>query len=511
MKKLVLFSFVVMFFIPVSAFADTDRGLLLNQSKKTALVIGNSLYKSAPLKNPQNDASDMAALLKTKGFDTTLVLNGTQREMEKAIRRFGKKIMKGGIGLFYYAGHGMQVDGVNYLIPVGADITAEDEIKYKAVNTNMILSKMETANNSLNMIFLDACRNNPFARSFRSGNQGLAQMDVTRGSLIAFATSPGRTAADGDGRNGLFTKHLIEKMNEPGLEVSSLLKSVRKSVRVNSENKQIPWDVSSLEGDFYFTPLNNLSKAVKNEVKTRKTDNRDEDSEIWEMIRDSEVIDDFQYYLDTFPNGRYRKAAEFKIKKLSRRPAKKPVQQQAVSVGFTPEEWEQLDNRRPGASITYPDGKIRIQGAHWTNGRVKNGYADGNGVQSTKSFNFVGKKSRIKFKMISPSKYAAIDIKPLHVPVKGMSTNNSWAGSKVIRSGVWYYQTTTVDQKGRWKVILSTGNYADKSGSKVFSLSGKMKSDQLEKLKDSPFLACFGDNYAGTSAVLYLAEARIEN
>jgi formylglycine-generating enzyme required for sulfatase activity len=231
-----------------------NRGLdVTSQSNRIALVIGNGAYKVGPLKNPVNDASDIASVLKQKGFSVSLLTNATQRQMEKAIGQFGKQLRDGGVGLFFYAGHGMQVSGSNYLIPIGANIEAESDIKYESVNANRVLSKMEEAGNDLNMVFLDACRNNPFARSFRSSGKGLAQMDAPKGSFVAFATAPGSIASDGTGRNGLFTGELIQHMQVPGLELTKMMKEVRKQVLRESEDKQTPWDVSSLTGDFYFT------------------------------------------------------------------------------------------------------------------------------------------------------------------------------------------------------------------------------------------------------------------
>jgi uncharacterized caspase-like protein len=147
-----------------------------------ALVIGNSGYKAAPLRNPVNDARAMARVLAETGFAVTLIEDATQAGMRRAIRTFGDELARGGVGLFFYAGHGMQVRGKNFLIPVNADIQREDEVEDQAVDANLVLSKMDTARNTLNVMILDACRNNPFQRSFRSGAQGLAQMDAPSGN-----------------------------------------------------------------------------------------------------------------------------------------------------------------------------------------------------------------------------------------------------------------------------------------------------------------------------------------
>jgi formylglycine-generating enzyme required for sulfatase activity/uncharacterized caspase-like protein len=222
------------------------------KNQRAALVIGNSAYKTSPLANPVNDANDMAALLEKLDFHVTKLTDASRREMKEAINAFGKRLRKGGTGLFYFAGHGVQVEGINYLIPIGAIIESERDVQYESVNANRVLSKMQDAGNPLNMVFLDACRNNPFARMFRSAQQGLAPMDAPKGSLVAFATAPGNTAADGTGRNGVFTKHLITQMPLPGLEIGLMMRRVRAGVQADTGDKQTPFELSSLTGSFYF-------------------------------------------------------------------------------------------------------------------------------------------------------------------------------------------------------------------------------------------------------------------
>jgi len=226
-----------------------------NAERRLALVIGNSAYKTSPLRNPVNDARAMAGALTETGFAVTLVEDGTQAGMRRAIRNFGDELARGGVGLFYYAGHGMQVRGRNFLIPVNADIQREDEVEDQAVDANLMLSKMDTAKNALNIMILDACRNNPFHRSFRSAAQGLAQMDAPSGTLIAFATAPGSVAADGEGENGTYTKHLLEQIRKPGTPVEQLFKQVRNGVMADTKERQVPWESSSLRGDFFFLML----------------------------------------------------------------------------------------------------------------------------------------------------------------------------------------------------------------------------------------------------------------
>ena len=220
--------------------------------RRLALVIGNGAYPTAPLKNPVNDATDMAAALARLGFEVMLLKDASMQQMETAVREFGLRLRQGGMGLFYYAGHGVQVAGNNYLVPVNAVIQSESDVRFGCLDAGLVLGKVEDAGNGLNLVILDACRNNPFARSFRSADPGLAKMDAPTGSLIAYATSPGRTASDGNDRNGLYTQHLLRNIATPGLSVEELFKRVRMGVAQESAKKQVPWEASSLIGQFSF-------------------------------------------------------------------------------------------------------------------------------------------------------------------------------------------------------------------------------------------------------------------
>jgi uncharacterized caspase-like protein len=166
----------------------------LQTEKRVALVIGNGAYHDSPLRNPVNDARLMSATLKSLGFKVLTGENLNQKEMKRIIREFGQQIKSSGVGLFYYAGHGIQSNGRNYLIPIGADITKEQDIELEALDAGYALAEMEAAQNRMNIVILDACRNNPFGRSYRSANRGLAQMTAPSGTFIAYATAPGSVA-----------------------------------------------------------------------------------------------------------------------------------------------------------------------------------------------------------------------------------------------------------------------------------------------------------------------------
>jgi uncharacterized caspase-like protein len=236
--------------------------------RRVALVIGNSAYKQAPLLNPGNDARAMAQVLRESGFAVKELRNLNQAGMRRAIREFGDDIAKGGVGLFFFAGHGMQIRGRNFLIPVGSDIEREDEVEDQAVDARLVLEKMASAKNALNIVILDACRNNPFISSFRSSIVGLAAMDAPAGTLVAFSTAPGQVAADGTGDNGLYTQHLVSYMREPGLKVEDVFKRVRSAVRQESGGRQTPWENTSLEADFYFKARD--PRAVAEEKRERE-------------------------------------------------------------------------------------------------------------------------------------------------------------------------------------------------------------------------------------------------
>jgi hypothetical protein len=248
--KHVLMLLLLCAYLPLQSQATVE-----DTRNRVALVIGNGDYLAGPLKNTVNDARSVARALRTAGFDVMLRENLSNKdEMKRVIREFGMKLRSGGVGLFYYAGHGMQVNGYNYIIPVNAVITIEQEVEYEAVDVGFVMAYMENVDNSVNIVILDACRNNPFARSFRDARQGLVGMTAPTGTLIAYATAPGSVASDGDGVNGLYTQELLKQINTPGLKVEDVFKNVRRNVLDQSDGRQTPWESSSLIGDFYFFP-----------------------------------------------------------------------------------------------------------------------------------------------------------------------------------------------------------------------------------------------------------------
>lgn len=237
--------------------------------RRSALVIGNSAYVRRPLPNPVNDAQAMATTLKSLGFNVDHLENTSKSQMSEAIRRFGDNLKRGGVGLFYFAGHGLQINGDNFLLPLDDDIT-RDNVQDKGVAARAVLQEMSQAKNRMNVVILDACRDNPFRQSVSrgltqpdagsnrtrsdSGGGGLAAMEALVGTMIAFATAPDSVAADGAGRNGVYTEHLLRHLAEPGLKIEDVFKRTRFAVRQETSGQQVPWENTSLEEDFLLYP-----------------------------------------------------------------------------------------------------------------------------------------------------------------------------------------------------------------------------------------------------------------
>ena len=300
-----------------------------SSDQRLALVIGNSAYRVGPLRNPANDARAMAAALKSSGFDVMHGENLSHRQLFEMTRDFGRKLKPGVVALFYYAGHGLQVRDRNFLIPVEADPQSEEEVPYTSVDVNFLLDVMSRAKSRVNIVILDACRNNPFARSFRSGSGGLAQMDAPSGTLIAYATAPGRVASDGGGDHGLYTQHLLKHLNTPGLPVEILFKRVREGVERETKSQQIPWESSSLKGSqlaadyqaYLATyPAGRFAALAKARIAALENQAGQRaqslDADFWDSIKTSANPAEYQAYLEQFPKGRFASLARARINSL---------------------------------------------------------------------------------------------------------------------------------------------------------------------------------------------------
>ena len=218
---------------------------------RSALVIGNSSYSFSPLVNPTNDANDIATALRGAGFEVVLKTDANQRDINGAIRDFGEMLRrKGGVGLFFFAGHGVQASGENYFVPIGDLFADENELRQRAVGASTVVEAMTEAHNALNIIVLDACRNNPISNATR----GLSRIDSSSSLFVSYSTSPGAVALDGSGRNSPYSKNLVAAIGVPDIPIEETFKRTLKGVYQETRGQQTPWISSSFFGDFYFKP-----------------------------------------------------------------------------------------------------------------------------------------------------------------------------------------------------------------------------------------------------------------
>ena len=291
---------------------------------RIALVVGNGAYggELGALRNPVNDARLMAQTLRGVGFAVRLVEDADEDALEDAVVAFGGDLRRsgnGGVALFYYAGHGVQSEsGANYLIPVDAQVETEQHLKTRAVRATLVLEEMEEAPTALNIVVLDACRNNPFAASGRNigGSRGLARMDTPPGSFfLAYSAAAGQIAEDGDGANSVYTGALAAAMTQPGLELEEVFKHAGRTVRTQTGGSQVPWREGSWDGAFHFVspdvpePAPRLAVGAPNPA-----------TEAWKQIQATADARQLERYIAAYPNSPYRTAAEFRLNELRRQP-----------------------------------------------------------------------------------------------------------------------------------------------------------------------------------------------
>ncbi|MBI3710520.1 MAG: SUMF1/EgtB/PvdO family nonheme iron enzyme, partial [Proteobacteria bacterium] len=258
------------------------------------------------------------------GFEVILKENAGRRAFIEGLREFAAKLTPGGVGLFFYAGHGLQAKSINYLVPVDAVLSAEDDLKYEAVDVNDVLVRMEDARVRLSVVILDACRDNPFLRGARSVARGLAQIDAGRGTFIAYATAPGKTAADGDGENGLYTAELLRSLKVPGLPLEEVFKRTMDGVERQSAGQQAPWSSSSFHGEFFFGPPPGKTPAQiaapPPAAKSAASAAGSEAIEVafWNSIASSGRVAEFEEYLRQYPGGRFAGLARLRVDELKR-------------------------------------------------------------------------------------------------------------------------------------------------------------------------------------------------
>ncbi|WP_458097828.1 caspase family protein [Roseomonas sp. WA12] len=317
-------------------------------TRRVALVIGNSSYRSlGALANPANDAMLIADTLKQLGF--ALVGDGPQLNLDKpgfdrAVQRFGEALQGADVGLFYYAGHGLQIGGTNWLVPVSANPSGPRDIDFQMVDAELVLKQMQFAQTKLNIVILDACRNNPFGgRGLRTTGGGLAEMRAPQGTLIAYATQPGNVAQDGTGANSPFSASLASTLVQPGLDVFRVFNQVGLSVKRLTGGEQQPWVSSSpIEGDFFFAAAPGGAAAVPQPAP-------DPDQLFWQFVANSNQPAEYRAYLSQFPQGRYAELARSRLQ-----PPMPPALEKPQSLAALPS----FPPARPGRPTQHPVGTV---------------------------------------------------------------------------------------------------------------------------------------------------------
>jgi hypothetical protein len=277
---------------------------------RVALVIGNSSYELAPLVNPANDARAMAEVLRDMGFQVLEARDATKSQMEQALASTREALAgRQGVGLLYYAGHGLQLDWRNYLLPVDARPRNASDVRRDALDVQQVLDAFRAAGTRMNIVVLDACRDNPFGSS--ASGKGLAQMDAPPGTLLAYATAPGSLAEDGSAAvgNGLYTGYLVKEMRRPHARIEEVFKRVRLQVRQHSQGRQVPWESTSLEDDFIFGDAVPALSAEQAFLQQKSA---------WDRIKKSRDVRDFYAFLRAYPSGAMAELAQARLDQLDR-------------------------------------------------------------------------------------------------------------------------------------------------------------------------------------------------
>jgi uncharacterized caspase-like protein len=308
---------------------------IANAERRVAFVVGNGAYKNAgQLSNPPIDAKSMARLLRNVGFDVIEGTNLTRDQMTERLLEFGRKAQGAEIAVFFYAGHGIAISGTNYLLPVDADIKSEMDVKLgSAINVDVTLDQT-MSDAKAKLVFLDACRDNPFAAKIRSAAKsrtvnvqtGLAEMKSGEGTLIAFATGPGQTALDGkEGTNSPFTRALLDNITKPGVEIQQAMTQVRAQVNEETDKSQLPWGHTNLVGPVYLNPVEAVTTGAAVAEAPKKTASTvsaasDVELEFWRSIKDSNKPEELNAYLTNYPNGQFKSIALARIAALQEGP-----------------------------------------------------------------------------------------------------------------------------------------------------------------------------------------------
>jgi uncharacterized caspase-like protein len=321
------------------------RDVGAQSEQRLALVIGNSAYRTVePLANPVRDAALIADALRKSDFKVEVLTDLDQTAMKRAMIQFGRTLRtSNAVGVFYYAGHGLQIGGRNYLVPVTANIQDETEVGIESVGLDEFLQTLDRSTNRANIVILDACRNNPFEKSFQNSATGLAAADAPKGSFVAFATAPGTVASDGTGQNSPYTAALAKAINVSGLTIEQVFKQTRREVLAETRGKQVPWEVSSIIDEIRFRA--GAGQAVAQAQ-------NDDETTLWSAVSGSGNRAALDAYLAQFPNGRNAAQARNEINQIAQREAAAAVRVAAVQTTAVPTVTRQLTMRSAAPRYT---------------------------------------------------------------------------------------------------------------------------------------------------------------
>ncbi len=461
-----------------------------NTEPRLALLIGNASYKASPLANPVNDVRLMEGALIEAGFTVIKAENASIRDMRRLVRDFGDKLKaSGGVGLFYFAGHGVQVRGENFLVSTDSDIRNEDEVADEALNASVILEKMQTAGNRMNLIILDACRNNPFAVKSRSASAGLATMSAPSGSLVAYSTAPGSVASDGSGKNGLYTEHLAKVIRQSGLPVEEVFKQVRAAVRKESNNTQTPWENTALEGQFFFkAPAQGAATTPEVLAAASKPGGPDPvaiELVMWDSVKTASTAGELQIYIKRYPSGIFTDVAKARIAALGSAASERTANEKAANERAAADRASAERNQASAnATMATNPGPLALDMAFWES--VK-GSQRSNELQAYLTQYPQGVFSALAKARIEEVKNMALSTSNFAQPfAAGKSVPSEAIGVMVLTdpyTGLKTKQTISVSEVTDEKVVYSSGDEIAKDGRVVQARMGeaslKLVSGQL--------------------------------
>jgi len=353
----------------------TASAALAQQERRVALIVGVGAYRNVPaLANPPNDARDLGAVLDRLGFETETLVDPDRLALEAGVRRLGQRARGADAAFFFFAGHGLEASGRNWLLPAPAEIRSDRDLRFEALDVDSVLEQLDGAAR-LSILVLDACRDNPFRKRLQASGRGapaasgLGQASATVGTLLAFATAPGTVADDGRGRNSPFTTALLKRIETPGLEIRQLMAEVRREVREATQGRQVPWENSALEGSFYFraaaasasAPAAALSAAAQ----APGTAAPGAETVFWESVRSSRNPADLRAYLARFPSGVFASLARNRLEEMERNRSpdlRRPDASSATALDpATPEGREALLLSVLSLDRTVPRGRLEAQ------------------------------------------------------------------------------------------------------------------------------------------------------